>query len=95
MKLNEVKTCQLDSKLSKSCSVHSARRTLDSVDLLVVLLNLMFISVVHIHLGSRSKDGPFCHVMAVSVDASGLNGRFSGEIKVVKEEGQALEFTNL
>jgi hypothetical protein len=33
--------------------------------------------------------------MAVSVDASGLNGRFSGEIKVVKEEGQALEFTNL
>ncbi|MGF1574958.1 MAG: hypothetical protein ACFCU9_03275 [Cyanophyceae cyanobacterium] len=33
--------------------------------------------------------------MTVSADASGLNGRFSGEIKVMKEERQALEFGNL
>ncbi len=47
-------------------------------------------SAVHVHKGMPTENGPFQYALTVTVDATGLKGRFAGEYTLTSEQLQAL-----
>lgn len=47
-------------------------------------------SAVHIHKGMPTENGPFQYALTVTIDPTGLKGRFSGDYTLTSEQLQAL-----
>ncbi len=47
-------------------------------------------SAVHVHRGAPRENGPFQYALTVTLDSTGLGGRFAGEYTLTSEQLQAL-----